>query len=103
MLSNCGMARAWIALWKDESRKPQSRAIKMLSANPAKVRTLSAITMLLVIIAAARVSWAGPPYTTDDPEPVEYQHWEVYLASQAEHDKGGWSGKSHHLEVNYGV
>ena len=22
------------------------------------------------------VAWAGPPFVTDDPEPVEYRHWE---------------------------
>ena len=102
MLSKCGMARAWTVLWKDESRKPRSFAVEMQSTNPRKVRILSAVTTLLVIIAS-RVSWAGPPYTTDDPEPVEYQHWEIYLASQAEHDSDGWSGTSPHLEVNYGV
>lgn len=46
---------------------------------------------------------AGPPYVTDDPEPVEYQHWEVYLASQLAHDGGTWSGTAPHVEVNYGV
>jgi hypothetical protein len=46
---------------------------------------------------------AGPPYVTDDPEPVEYQHWELYLASMASHDDGVWSGTAPHLEVNYGV
>jgi hypothetical protein len=75
----------------------------MLSRNPRKVRMLCAIATLLVSATAAYVSWAGPPYTTDDPETVEYQHWEVYLASQAEHDKDGWSGTSPHLEVNYGA
>jgi hypothetical protein len=45
----------------------------------------------------------GPPYVTDDPEPVEYQHWEVYLASQVTHDKGGWAGTGPQLEVNYGA
>ena len=25
------------------------------------------------------VAWAGPPFVTDDPEPVEYRHWEIYL------------------------
>jgi hypothetical protein len=44
--------------------------------------------------------WAGPPFTTDDPEPVEYRHWEIYVASQLEHDKGGWSGTSPHFEIN---
>jgi hypothetical protein len=28
---------------------------------------------------------------TDDPEPVEYRHWEMYLASQSFHDKDGWT------------
>ncbi len=46
---------------------------------------------------------AGPPFLTDDPEPVEYLHWEVYLASQWAHDKeAGTSGTLPHLEVNYG-
>ena len=51
----------------------------------------------------APLAWAGPPFTTDDPEPVEYRHWEIYVASQLEHDKDGWSGTSPHFEVNYGA
>jgi len=48
-------------------------------------------------------AFAGPPYVTDDPEPVEYQHWEVYLASLLSRDAGAWSGTAPHLEVNYGA
>ena len=25
--------------------------------------------------------WAGPPFETDDPEPVEYHHWEIFFAA----------------------
>jgi hypothetical protein len=46
---------------------------------------------------------AGPPYVTDDPEPVEYRHWEVYLASISSKDGPTWSGTAPHLEVNYGI
>jgi hypothetical protein len=46
---------------------------------------------------------AGPPYTTDDPEPVEYQHWEVYLATQHEVTRDGATGTAPHVEVNYGA
>ena len=46
---------------------------------------------------------AGPPYATDDPEPVEHRHWELYLASQHFHDRDGWAGTAPHFEVNYGV
>jgi len=51
-------------------------------------------------------SWearAGPPFLTDDPEPVEYQHWEVYLASLDFKTAGDWSGTAPHVEVNYGA
>jgi hypothetical protein len=46
---------------------------------------------------------AGPPFTTDDPEPVEYQHWEWYVASQSIKTADGWSGTAPHFEVNYGA
>lgn len=59
----------------------------------------AAIGMWLV----SRDALAGPPYITDDPEPVEYRHWELYLASQTFHDADGWTGTAPHFEVNYGV
>ncbi len=71
----------------------------MLRATRARAAALVA-TLCLALPAAAP---AGPPYVTDDPEPVDYQHWEVYLASQVAHDKDGWAGTGPHLEVNYGV
>jgi hypothetical protein len=46
---------------------------------------------------------AGPPFITDDPEPVEYQHWECYLASQSFKAADGWSGTAPHIELNYGA
>ena len=46
---------------------------------------------------------AGPPYVTDDPEPVEYQHWELYLATQHEITRDGASGTLPHIEINYGA
>lgn len=61
------------------------------------------IAIAIWIVAASRFAWAGPPFTTDDPEPVEYRHWEVYFASQLAHDSGGWSGTSPHFEINYGA
>jgi hypothetical protein len=54
-------------------------------------------------LAAVIVAQAGPPFVTDDPEPVEYQHWEIYLGSQYEHTGDGASGTLPHVEVNYGV
>ena len=47
--------------------------------------------------------FAGPPFVTDDPEPVDYQHWEFYIASQDSQLGGDWSGTAPHFEINYGV
>lgn len=66
----------------------------------------SARLLVLASLAAPFVpgkAMAGPPYATDDPEPVEHRHWELYLASQTLHDRDGWTGTGPHFEVNYGV
>ena len=61
------------------------------------------VILLFQITICAFVAWAGPPFVTDDPEPVEYRHWEIYVASQHAKDKNGWSGTAPHFEVNYGA
>jgi hypothetical protein len=55
------------------------------------------------LLVASSTASAGPPYTTDDPEPVEHEHWELYLASQTFHDRNGWTGTAPHVEANYGA
>ncbi len=46
---------------------------------------------------------AGPPYITDDPEPVDYQHWEVYLFTGGAQSAGDTTGLGPSIEVNYGA
>jgi len=48
-------------------------------------------------------SYAGPPFNTDDPEPVAYKHWEFYISSINTFQPGLWAGTSPHFEVNYGL
>jgi hypothetical protein len=65
-----------------------------------------AAAFLALYFAVASVplsALAGPPYRTDDPEPVEYKNWEVYLASQYSNDRGGVSATAPHAEINYGI
>lgn len=78
---------------RDAVRHPFRRAPRLLGC---------AVVIALIGLLRAPV-FAGPPYVTDDPEPVEYQHWEVYLASALSHDAGEWSGTAPLLEVNYGA
>jgi len=46
---------------------------------------------------------AGPPFLTDDPEPVDLNHWEFYVFGQGDHstDYDAISGPA--IEVNYGI
>ena len=46
---------------------------------------------------------AGPPFRTDDPEPVDYQHYEFYTFSTGMHVRGNTSGVSPAFEYNYGI
>ncbi len=48
-------------------------------------------------------SWAGPPFRTDDPEPVDHNHGEFYAATQYEKDRDVTAGTAPHFEFNYGV
>jgi len=58
---------------------------------------------LFFLVICVSVSWAGPPFRTDDPEPVDYNHGEFYLATQYEKDKNVTFGTAPHIEFNYGV
>jgi hypothetical protein len=58
---------------------------------------------IILTIGFVRTASAGPPFVTDDPEPVEYQHWEFYVASLDSKVAGDWSGTAPHIEVNYGI
>jgi hypothetical protein len=57
----------------------------------------------LLLTVAPHAAWAGPPFFTDDPEPVDYHHWEIYLASQYANSRNGVLATAPHVEVNYGA
>jgi Putative MetA-pathway of phenol degradation len=45
---------------------------------------------------------AGPPYVTDDPEPTDYQHYEIYVFASGTHARDDVSGASG-IDFNYGA
>jgi len=76
-----------------------SRAIQ-----PAVVIRRGLVVAALVgLLSIIPESLAGPPFVTDDPEPVDFRHWEIFLASVPSHDSAGWSGALPQLEINYGA
>jgi hypothetical protein len=58
---------------------------------------------LFLAVLVGRTASAGPPFLTDDPQPVELRHWEFYLASQWSVASRSASGSLPHIEVNYGA
>ncbi len=63
----------------------------------------SAILCALVAFATANPALAGPPFITDDPEPVDLGHWEVYAFSAGASGRGDTTGLGPSIEVNYGA
>lgn len=57
----------------------------------------------LLCFCSQRNSFAGPPFYTDDPVPVEQKHTEIYFASAYLRDKGGTSGTLPTIDMNYGI
>ena len=61
------------------------------------------VALASILVVSSLKVMAGPPFLTDDPEPVDYQHWEFYIASQHTETSDGWAGTAPHFELNYGV
>jgi outer membrane putative beta-barrel porin/alpha-amylase len=59
--------------------------------------------LICVLCCLACSAYAGPPYFTDDPEPVDFHHWETYIASQYLHANATVSATLPHVELNYGA
>ena len=46
---------------------------------------------------------AGPPFLTDDPQPVDFMHWEFYISSQQQFSDNNVDATLPHFEINYGL
>jgi hypothetical protein len=57
---------------------------------------------LILLLAAGRSALAGPPYVTDDPEPTDLGHYEIYLFTSGSTIQGGWNGMGG-VDYNYGA
>jgi hypothetical protein len=67
------------------------------------IRMVILAAIVVIIMLSAQRACAGPPFVTDDPEPVELHHWEVYLFSIYNHTAGSDAAQIPAIEVNYGA
>ena len=56
----------------------------------------------LATVLLARPALAGPPYVSDDPEPTDYKHFEIYTFSNGTATRGDIAGASG-IDFNYGA
>jgi hypothetical protein len=67
------------------------------------MKHLSCMSLAAFLFLSSPAS-AGPPFMTDDPEPTDYQHWELYVFSQGTHAMGETSGAvPPSCDCNYGI
>lgn len=63
----------------------------------------AAATTSVLALGAAQPAYAGPPFLTDDPEPTETGHWEIYAPAFNASGKGPDYEGSMGAELNYGA
>jgi hypothetical protein len=61
------------------------------------------IPVVTAALWVATLAWAGPPFLTDDPEPVEVGHYEAYIFSTYDRVSDGTSLRAPALEFNFGA
>lgn len=72
---------------------------KWKALNKSRVAFYLAFFVLLWI----KIVWAGPPFITDDPPPVEYLHWQLYLFANLNKNHFGTLLSAPAFEADYGL
>jgi hypothetical protein len=72
----------------------------MFSTTMKPIRFAFAIVPMLV--GFLRPALAGPPYVSDDPEPTDYGHFEIYAFASGVQTMNGASGQAG-IDFNYGA
>ncbi len=62
----------------------------------------SLLILLLAFTAVSGIAEAGPPYASDDPEPTDFKHFEIYLFANGTNTRDG-SGGAYGIDFNYGA
>jgi hypothetical protein len=60
------------------------------------------MTALAIVLALGSRAEAGPPFVTDDPEPTDTGHWEIYNYIQGMRALGATSGQGG-MDIDYGA
>ena len=73
------------------------------SASQIPMTMRKSVALALVFALSAVGLKGGPPFLTDDPEPVELNHWEFYIFGQGDRTSGYDAITGPAIEMNYGI
>ena len=83
--------------WQAHSAHSSTNMMTALRRRAAKAAIALALSAL-----PSNAAWAGPPFRTDDPEPVGYQNFEFYTFTTGTDVTGDTAGIGPAFEFNYG-
>jgi hypothetical protein len=75
-------------------------AVHPMILDAMRIRGIVACLAVLAVVSGSAT--AGPPYVSDDPEPTDYQHYEIYVFTDGMNGREGTSGASG-IDFNYGA
>jgi hypothetical protein len=81
-------------------RRPVRTARGAFAGGIGRIAAAAAIVAALGCLTGAR---AGPPFLTDDPDPVDLHHWEFYVFELGYKSAGSDLIEAPAIELNYGV
>jgi len=61
------------------------------------------LLVFLTLLLASTAAWAGPPFQTDDPEPIDYRNYEFYTFATSDGTGVETDTAGPVIEFNYGV
>jgi hypothetical protein len=64
---------------------------------------ISSVVSLLAILLSSPAAWAGPPFQTDDPEPIDFRHFEFYTFATADGTSLEMDTQGPAVEFNWGA
>jgi len=70
---------------------------------PSSRLVLSIVCLVWMVLMSPPTAFAGPPFLTDDPEPVEFKHWEAYLFSTVDAARDQTNATGPAVELNVGA
>jgi hypothetical protein len=61
------------------------------------------VASVAAVLLATGPAAAGPPFVTDDPDPVEFEHVEINIAATGQIQRGGTSSPVQTVDANWGA